>query len=376
MRKMISKSALVSGLLAMPLLAHAKADGVLADSRVVAEMQAHLAAVTGGAPMEAERMQALQRRMVENVREQIARAAGGGAFFVADGEDVRPMIPAEAVTLFEPSNGPPQQMEKAAFIGVATVEVPGMLHNQLKLPRGMGLVVQFLVKDSPAALAGVRSNDVLEKLDDQLLVNGQQFAVLVRAKKPGDSVALTVIRGGERTVVTVILGEKEMPVLEDSGELRQSIDWQGKLQSPATFQPPQGQQGLVAVPIDGGPGWQRGVRKTVVTSASGTVTRTLIDGENEITLTTAADGKSELVIKDKNNKEQYRGDYTTEENRAKVPGQYVAELKDLLSSSSHVTIENLQDKSGTLRADVVKWMRLMRIIRSRCRLMGMESRRW
>ncbi len=265
MRKMISKSALVSGLLAMPLLAHAKTGGDWVDSAVVAEMQAHLAAVTGGAPMEAERMQALQRRMVENVRAEIARSIGAASFFIADTD--QPSVQGGQLTLVGPSSVLVQQTEKAAFIGVATAEVPGMLRDQLKLPRGMGLVVQFVVKDSPAGEAGLRANDVLEKLDDQLLVNGPQFAVLVRAKKPGASVALTIIRGGERSVVNVKLGEKEMPVLEDSGAVRQF-----NLQGNAQFQPPQGQQGFLAVPIDGGPGWQRGVRKTIVTNPNGTVT--------------------------------------------------------------------------------------------------------
>ena len=54
--------------------------------------------------------------------------------------------------------------------------------------------VVFVERGSPAAEAGLLQNDVLEKLDDQLLVNTAQFTVLVRSKKPGDEVTLSVIR--------------------------------------------------------------------------------------------------------------------------------------------------------------------------------------
>ena len=111
----------------------------------------------------------------------------------------------------------PIPTEKAAYMGIATSAVSPLVRDQLKLHRGMGLVVQFVERGSPAADAGLLQNDVLEKLDDQLLVNTPQFTALVRARKPGEEVALSLIRAGEHITARIKLAEKEVPVLEDLG---------------------------------------------------------------------------------------------------------------------------------------------------------------
>ena len=48
----------------------------------------------------------------------------------------------------------------------------------------MGLVVEFVADKSPATEAGLKPEDVLEKLNDQLLVNSEQLAVLVIFERP------------------------------------------------------------------------------------------------------------------------------------------------------------------------------------------------
>ncbi|KKK75837.1 hypothetical protein LCGC14_2869730, partial [marine sediment metagenome] len=63
---------------------------------------------------------------------------------------------------------------------------------------------------SAADRAGVRRHDVLHKLDDQLLVNPEQFAVLVRTHSPGDSVKVTVIRKAKSRVLSVKLGSRRL----------------------------------------------------------------------------------------------------------------------------------------------------------------------
>ena len=44
--------------------------------------------------------------------------------------------------------------------------VTGALREQLNLPKGFGLVVDFVAKDSPAEAAGLKVHDVLTRLDD------------------------------------------------------------------------------------------------------------------------------------------------------------------------------------------------------------------
>lgn len=105
------------------------------------------------------------------------------------------------------------QMElvKAAYLGVTTTPAPKSLRHQVELPNGVGLVVDTVAPDSPAAAAGLKQHDLLHKIDDQILVNPQQLAVLVRTHKTGDSVKLTVLRGGKPVELTAKLVEKDLP---------------------------------------------------------------------------------------------------------------------------------------------------------------------
>lgn len=105
--------------------------------------------------------------------------------------------------------------EKAAFLGVSGSPVVPALREQLKLPAGIGMVVDFVEPKSPADEAGIKQYDVLHKLDDQLLVNAHQLAVLVRTHKPGEGVTLTLIRQGESKPVKATLVEKEVAALDD-----------------------------------------------------------------------------------------------------------------------------------------------------------------
>jgi C-terminal processing protease CtpA/Prc len=100
--------------------------------------------------------------------------------------------------------------EPGTFLGVGVSEASGALSHQLKLKPGVGLVVDMVQPESPAAKAGVQQYDVLEKLDDQLLVNLPQLMTLVRMHKAGDSVTLTLIREGARQTVTANLADRRI----------------------------------------------------------------------------------------------------------------------------------------------------------------------
>jgi len=112
---------------------------------------------------------------------------------------------------------------KVAYLGVATSYVTETLRDQLGLPPGMGLVVELVGPDSPAAQAGLRRHDLLVRLDDQRLVNLPQLAVLVRMHQPGDKVTLTLLRGGEELKVPVTLGETVLRDVVLPGDVAQRL---------------------------------------------------------------------------------------------------------------------------------------------------------
>lgn len=99
-----------------------------------------------------------------------------------------------------------QEPAGITYLGISTVPPPAALADQLKLPAERCLMIESIEADGPAAAADLKAFDILEKLDDQLIVNSNQLTVLVRMRKPGDEVTLTLIRKGKHLKVPVKLG--------------------------------------------------------------------------------------------------------------------------------------------------------------------------
>ena len=97
------------------------------------------------------------------------------------------------------------------FLGVETSQVPNVVSEQLGLTKGLGLVVDYVVPNSPAALAGVQQNDILKMLNDQILMEPTQLRKLLQTFSEGTEVTLTILRKGQEQKITVKLAKKEMP---------------------------------------------------------------------------------------------------------------------------------------------------------------------
>src|SRR5256714_13468068 len=97
------------------------------------------------------------------------------------------------------------------FLGVETSQVPTVVSEQLGLSKGLGLVVEYVVPDSPAAAAGVQQNDILKMLNDQILIEPSQLRKLLQTFSDGADVTLTILRKGQEQKVTVKLTKKERP---------------------------------------------------------------------------------------------------------------------------------------------------------------------
>lgn len=103
------------------------------------------------------------------------------------------------------------------YLGVETSEVPRVLSEQLSLAKGFGLVVDYVVPESPAAAAGVQQNDILKMLNDQVLTEPEQLSKLVRSYSEGTNITLTVLRKGQEQKITVKLVKKEVPQRSEFG---------------------------------------------------------------------------------------------------------------------------------------------------------------
>jgi membrane-associated protease RseP (regulator of RpoE activity) len=98
--------------------------------------------------------------------------------------------------------GPVVPEPPAFWIGVSVAPVEPALRAQLQLPQDHGLLAIDVVKESPAAAAGVRAHDILLKLDGEELANQAKLIELVQARGE-KTISLEIIREGKKQVLTI-----------------------------------------------------------------------------------------------------------------------------------------------------------------------------
>ncbi|MGN6380531.1 MAG: S1C family serine protease [Gaiellales bacterium] len=91
-----------------------------------------------------------------------------------------------------------------SFFGLVTVPVPGSTSSQAGPPEG--LFVQGVEPGGPAATAGLRTGDVITEIDGHAATSNIQLESLTLTKRPGDTVAVTYIRDGQKANATITLG--------------------------------------------------------------------------------------------------------------------------------------------------------------------------
>jgi putative serine protease PepD len=69
-----------------------------------------------------------------------------------------------------------------------------------------GAAVGEVTEDSAADEAGLRTGDVISKVDDKLITSSDELVATVRGYRPGDEVELTYTRDGEQQTTTITLG--------------------------------------------------------------------------------------------------------------------------------------------------------------------------
>ena len=110
-----------------------------------------------------------------------------------------------------------------AFLGVETLPIGGYLAGALDLPVQDGLLVETVTPNGPAAKGGIRGGDrgaqagmrriyiggdIITAIDGQKIANQFDVNILLNHKRPGDTVTITVYRGGKKLELPVTLAER------------------------------------------------------------------------------------------------------------------------------------------------------------------------
>jgi len=91
-----------------------------------------------------------------------------------------------------------------AFFGLQTQPILAQAAQQGGVPEG--LYVAGVTGGGPAAMAGLRTGDVITKIDGQAATSNVQLQELTLTQKPGDRVPLDYWRSGKTASTTVTLG--------------------------------------------------------------------------------------------------------------------------------------------------------------------------
>ncbi|MDB5325934.1 MAG: hypothetical protein JWM57_1503 [Phycisphaerales bacterium] len=176
---------------------------------------------------------------------------------------------------------------RASYLGVMTSVATPALREQLSLPGGVGVLIEAVDAESPAQRGGLQVHDIIMKLDDQLVINVHQFGVLVRMRKPGETISLSVIRRGKPITANVALADRAFTPGDD----------------------------LVA--ITNGPPHGSGRLNSIVTQN---------DGTHEIILTTHGDADRHVRIATTHGEVLFDGPLNTADDRAHVPADCRAKV--------------------------------------------------
>src|ERR1700732_987938 len=130
---------------------------------------------------------------------QRALAESGGVL-----AEVEPLLDSETqqITVFDGGEGP-------SWLGVETHEVTAENAKELKLPAERGVVVAGVTKDSPAAKAGLKENDVITEVNGQRVEGAAQFRRMIHEIPSGSPAQITVWRDGRAQTLSATLGKAE-----------------------------------------------------------------------------------------------------------------------------------------------------------------------
>jgi S1-C subfamily serine protease len=98
-----------------------------------------------------------------------------------------------------------------AFLGIQAISIDPFLRQHLEVEASEGVLVGDVGEGTPAAQAGLQEGDVIAEFDGEELNGASDLFRLLRERRPGDQVTLTVLRGGETLEIQATLGEAPEP---------------------------------------------------------------------------------------------------------------------------------------------------------------------
>ena len=123
-----------------------------------------------------------------------------------------PLLAAESPVVTAQAQTPSQAQAMRGYLGVTINRLPDPVRAQLpdSIPREQGILVDQVMKGSPAEKAGLQPFDILLQYNDQKLFSPEQLTRLVGSDTGKQPVKLTLVRGGKVSTLDVTIGETSL----------------------------------------------------------------------------------------------------------------------------------------------------------------------
>lgn len=95
-----------------------------------------------------------------------------------------------------------------AYLGISYTALTPSIARQLGVRDGNGAVIGGVEQGSPAAEAGLQRLDIIRQVEGRAMEDESTLGRVLRTKRPGDTLSLTVERNGQTNQVQVTLGER------------------------------------------------------------------------------------------------------------------------------------------------------------------------
>jgi S1-C subfamily serine protease len=93
-------------------------------------------------------------------------------------------------------------------VGTQTVELSGAVRDRLGLAQRTAAIVVNVKSDSPAAAAGLIVGDVVVAIGGHTIARPEDLLGVLRPERVGDTVVMSILRGGEPRELAVSVGER------------------------------------------------------------------------------------------------------------------------------------------------------------------------
>lgn len=110
------------------------------------------------------------------------------------------------------------------ILGIEGRELNGVASKELNTSETQGFYINKVTKNSGAEKAGIKSGDVIVKLDNQNVTSFAELSGYVNTKRPDDEIKVTVNRDGKRMIIPVKLTKKELLSYEFYGLELEDLD--------------------------------------------------------------------------------------------------------------------------------------------------------